>query len=159
MNKKDSAIKLCDLLFEKANQSQADILVVFEQTVSDPRLYGKPLDFINATNEILNNNFYFIKNNDELVGSAAYCVRADGSCYISNMAVAPAWRGHGIGRAAMEFLIKKCDHAWRIDLTTHPENFRSIPLYEAFGFVVESRIENYYGDGEPRLVMAKKNII
>ena len=73
------------------------------------------------------------------------------------MAVGPAYRGQGIARAAMEFIMEKCAGSWRIHLVTHPENFRSIPLYESFGFVIESRIENFYGDGEPRIIMAKEN--
>lgn len=156
MSKKINAISLFDLIFEKASEDQANILVAFEQTIAAPQLYGRPLDLAGAINEIRSNNFYFIRNNKELVGTAAYCMRLDGSCYISNMAVSPAWRGRGIGRAAMEFLMKKCGQVWRVDLTTHPENFRSIPLYESFGFVIESRVENYYGDGEPRLIMVKQ---
>lgn len=84
-------------------------------------------------------------------------MREDGSCYISGMAVLPECRGQGIARAAMEFLLKECGDIWRIDLVTHPKNFRSIPLYESFGFVTELRIENFYGDGEPRIIMAKNN--
>lgn len=158
MRKKISSLRLSNLVFEKANESQATTLVAFEQIIAAPRLYAKPLDLTGAINEIHNNNYYFIKNNNEFVGTAAYCMRDDGSCYLSNIAVAPVWRGQGIARAAMKFLMEKCAHAWRVDLVTHPENSCSIPLYESFGFVVESRIENYYGDGEPRLVMVKHKI-
>lgn len=145
------------LIFEQVTESQADTLVAFEQTIAVPRLYSNPVDLVGAIKELKDNTYYFIKRNGELVGTAAYCKREDGSCYISNMAVGPAHRGQGIARAALEFLLDKCGNAWRIDLVTHPENFRSIPLYESFGFVIESRIEDYYGDGEPRVVMVNNN--
>jgi len=41
----------------------------------------------------------------------------------------------------------------RIELVTHPDN-PALKLYESLGFTVESRKENYWGDGEPRLVLA-----
>ena len=147
---------LTELIFEKAHENQADLLVAFEQIINAPKLYSTPLDLAGAIKEIRNNIYYFIKHDNEMIGTAAYCIREDGSCYISNMAIAPNYRGLGIARYAMKFLMEKCTDAWRVDLITHPENFRSIPLYESFGFKVESRIENYYGDGEPRIIMAKE---
>jgi ribosomal protein S18 acetylase RimI-like enzyme len=38
---------------------------------------------------------------------------------------------------------------------THPENAGALRLYMSLGFKVESRIEDCFGDGEPRLVMAR----
>ena len=144
-----------NLTFEPATEDQANLLVEFEQIIAVPRLYSKPLDLPGAIKEIRENNYFFIMRDGKLVGTAAYAIREDGSCYISNMAVGPEYRGQGIARTTMEFLLEKCGDSWRIDLVTHPENFRSIPLYESFGFVTESRIENFYGDGEPRIVMVK----
>ena len=148
---------MSNLIFEQATESQAELLVDFEQTIAVPRLYSTPLDLPGAIKEISKNDYYFIKRGERIVGIAAYTKRDDGSCYISNMAVGPEYRGQGIARASMVFLLEKCSDSWRVDLVTHPENFRSIPLYESFGFVKESRIENFYGDGEPRIIMAKNN--
>lgn len=148
---------MSNLIFEQATESQATLLVAFEQTIAVPKLYSTPLDLPGAIREISKNDYYFIKRDEKIVGTAAYTKREDGSCYISNMAVGPEYRGQGIARAAMEFLLEQCGDSWRIDLVTHPENFRSVPLYESFGFVTESRIENFYGDGEPRIIMAKNN--
>ncbi len=148
---------MSNLTFKHATENQAQLLVDFEQTIAVPRLYSKPLDLPGAIKEIRENYYYFIMRDEKLVGTAAYSIREDKSCYISNMAVGSEYRGQGIARIAMEFLLEKCGNSWRIDLVTHPENFRSIPLYESFGFVIESRIENFYGDGEPRIVMAKEN--
>ena len=148
---------LPSLIFSECTEEQAPLLVDFEKTIATPKLYSIPLDLTGALKEISNHTYYFIMRDNKIVGTAAYSVREDASCYISGMAVSPECRGQGIARAAMEFLLKKCDDSWRVDLVTHPENFRSIPLYESFGFVTELTIENFYGDGEPRIIMAKNN--
>ena len=149
-------MKQSGLKFEIANENHANILVAFEQIIAEPKLYGKPLDLAGAIKEIRENYYYFIKKSGVLVGTAAYRKREDESYYISNMAVDPTYRKQGIARKALDFILKKCKNTWRIDLVTHPENFRSIPLYESFGFFAESRIEDFYGDGEARIVMVKK---
>jgi ribosomal-protein-alanine N-acetyltransferase len=41
-----------------------------------------------------------------------------------------------------------------VELVTHPENENAIRLYSFLGFRVERRLENYFGDGEPRAVLA-----
>jgi ribosomal protein S18 acetylase RimI-like enzyme len=45
----------------------------------------------------------------------------------------------------------------RIELVTHPDNKSAIKLYFSFGFLTEKQMENYFGDGEPRILMAKTN--
>jgi [ribosomal protein S18]-alanine N-acetyltransferase len=91
---------------------------------------------------------------DVVLGTAAYRVRSDHSVYISNVAVDPTYRRQGIARSAMSFILEKCKGNSRIDLVTHPENEAALQLYMSLGFKVESRQENYFGDGEPRLVLS-----
>jgi ribosomal-protein-alanine N-acetyltransferase len=73
---------------------------------------------------------------------------------VSNLAVDPTYRRRGIARAAMLLILEKCKGSHRVDLVTHPENKNALRLYRSLGFKVESRQENYFGDGEPRLVLA-----
>jgi ribosomal-protein-alanine N-acetyltransferase len=82
-----------------------------------------------------------------------HSVASHGIC--SNLAIIPAYRRRGIGRAAVLFLLDKSNGAPRIDLVTHPENDGALRLYMSLGFRIESRKENYFGDGEPRLVLAR----
>ena len=55
----------------------------------------------------------------------------------------------------MTFVLEEFRDVKRIDLVTHPDNIKAIALYQSLGFAIESRKENYYGDGEPRIVMAR----
>jgi ribosomal-protein-alanine N-acetyltransferase len=53
----------------------------------------------------------------------------------------------------MTRFLEQCKEAPRVDLVTHPQNDIALKLYTSLGFKVESREENYFGDGEPRLVL------
>ncbi|MBV8176102.1 MAG: GNAT family N-acetyltransferase [Verrucomicrobia bacterium] len=150
---------LKQFVLERATVADVDTLVAFERKVADPRIYGPTLDAQGALQEISKNTFYFIKTGALVVGTAAYCLRPDKSVYISNVAVDPTYRRQGIARAAMSFILEKCKGAHRIDLVTHPENKNALQLYASLGFKVESRRENFFGDGEPRLVLALKGDI
>ena len=141
------------LILERAIDQDAEALVDFEHKVADPRIYGPTLDVPGALEEIKKNTFCFIKTDDVIIGTAAYRSRTDKSVYISNVAVDPAYRRQGVARAAMSHILENCKEAPRVDLVTHPENNHALQLYTSLGFKVESRKENYFGDGEPRLVL------
>lgn len=55
----------------------------------------------------------------------------------------------------MDSILALAKSAPKIDLVTHPENTKAIRLYESLGFKIAERKENYYGDGEPRVVLVK----
>jgi ribosomal protein S18 acetylase RimI-like enzyme len=144
--------------FEQATEKDAGAIVALERKIGDLKTYGQPLGLEAALEEIRKNTFYLIKDGDIIVGTAAYRVRPDNSVYISHMAIDPGYRRLGLARAAMSFLLERNKGASRIDLVTHPENEIALRLYRSFGFQVEARKENYFGDGEPRLVLAKETL-
>ena len=142
------------LTLQQATAQDATTLVAFEHKVADPKIYGPKLDVAGALEEIKKNTFYFIKRGDAIIGTAAFRLRTDKSVYISNVAVDPTYRRQGVAQAVMSNILEKCKEAPRVDLVTHPENKKALHLYTSLGFKVESRKENYFGDGEPRLVLA-----
>ena len=141
--------------FEQATEADVEAFIALERIAGDPKTYGPILDIEAAREEIRSNTLYFITIGAVVVGTAAYRKGRDGSIYISNVAVDPAYRRRGIARKAMLFILDKNKGAHRFDLVTHPENEGALRLYMSLGFGVESRQENYFGDGEPRLVLAK----
>jgi hypothetical protein len=80
------------LTFVRATVLNVGILVAFERKVADPKIYGPPLDAEGALRQISKNELYFMKLGDLVVGTAAYCLRADKSAYISNVAVDRMYR-------------------------------------------------------------------
>jgi ribosomal protein S18 acetylase RimI-like enzyme len=139
--------------FKLANTEDAATLVAFEQRVADPKLYGPPRDLQRALTEITHNTFFFIKKGDTLLGTVAYCRRPLQTVYVSNLAVDPLYRELGVARAAMLFIVEKCTGNTRIELAVHPDNQIALRLYTSLGFKIQSRHENYFDDGEPRLLL------
>lgn len=140
--------------FVHATASDAERFIALQQRSTDRKLWGPSGDREDALREIAENTLLLLKSGDEIVGCIAYRVRLDRSVYISNVIVAPSFRGRGIGRSALSFVLELNRGAPRIDLVTHPENASALRLYQSLGFAVESYEENYFGDGEPRLVLA-----
>jgi [ribosomal protein S18]-alanine N-acetyltransferase len=102
------------------------------------------------------NTTYFIKDDDTVVGEVSYEIKDLSHAYIDGLVVSPSFQGQGIARKAIELVLEELKNIQEIDLVTHPENVKAIKLYESLGFNIESRIENYFGDGEPRVRMLLK---
>ncbi len=143
-----------ELALERMTDKDVDEFFALDQKVAVPRMYNPNETIEKALEEIRDNELFFIKKGSERVGMIAYQKKPDGSAYISNMAVLPEYRGEGIARTAMEMILDMIGMVPRIWLVVHPENV-ALNLYTSLGFVEEKRVENYYGDGEPRLVLAK----
>ena len=76
--------------------------------------------------------------------------------HITNIAVHPSQRRHGLGRSLLGGVIE--DGRQRglrvVVLEVRPSNREALPLYESFGFRVVGRRRGYYYDtGEDALVM------
>jgi ribosomal protein S18 acetylase RimI-like enzyme len=141
--------------YVKATASDAQSFIALQEESTDRKLWG-PIDGPErAMREIAENTLLLLRTGDETVGSIAYRVRSDQSVYISNVIVVPPARGRGFARSALSHVLEMNRHAPRIDLVTHPENERALRLYQSLGFAIESYKDNYFGDGEPRLVLAR----
>ena len=144
------------LTLERMTDKDVDEFLALEKKVSVPKIYNPIVSVDEALEEIRDNELFFIKKGLVIVGTIAYQMKPDGSAYISNMSVVPEYQGQKIARTAMEMILNIIGSASRIWLVTHPENVKALNLYTSLGFVVENQVENYYGDGEPRLVLAKR---
>lgn len=61
------------------------------------------------------------------------------------MAVAPEWRGRGVGSALMEGAIEwaRAHGVEKVALSVYPDNARALALYAKFGFVEEGRLTGH----------------
>jgi ribosomal-protein-alanine N-acetyltransferase len=66
--------------------------------------------------------------------------------HINNLAVDPAWRRRGLGRALLEFVLKQWSDlgAARATLEVRRSNSAAIDLYTKLGFAVAGVRRNYY---------------
>jgi diamine N-acetyltransferase len=91
-----------------------------------------------------------IYHGDEMVGYTLYHLSQEEDqrqqLWISRLMIAEEQRGKGYGRAALQQLIAEArqQSCVEVGLSTHPDNFKAIGLYESLGFRATGKIE----DGE-----------
>lgn len=137
------------------NDNNIKTYIALEEGVIDKKTYSVITEPKKVIEEIENNECFFIKKGGEIIGSIEYQIKRPEQAYIGGIVVKPDFQGQGIARKALSIILDKLKDMKRIDLVTHPQNIKSLNLYQSLGFIIESRKENYYGDGEPRLVLAR----
>lgn len=138
---------------ERATENDIPVLLSLEQEVSGSHLYSAMTEENDWKEEFKNGIVYFIKCGDKIIGNLSYEEKSPEHIYISGLVVRPEFQGKGIAREVLTHFLKEHSKAARIDLVTHPDN-PALHLYQSLGFQIESRKENYWGEGEPRLVLA-----
>lgn len=146
-----------DIKLKLATIESIPILIELEKSVSDLHTYSVMLTENEWKDEFKKNIIFIIEKKNLAVGHISYEKKSDKHAYISDLMVCTDFQGKGIGRCALKLLLEILNEYKKIDLVTHPDNVKSLKLYKTFGFVVESRVENYFGDGEPRVILVKNN--
>jgi len=96
------------------------------------------------------------KLGDKTIGHINFRINDDRSVHLGGFVIDPEFQSKGMGRQAMG-LILGITNGVKIDLVTHPDNVKAVKLYRSLGFEIVERKENYWGDGEPRVIMIKNN--
>lgn len=95
--------------------------------------------------------------NGAIIGYAGVWLIVDEG-HITNIAVAPKYRGQQIGRKILEKLIQELKNReiLRVTLEVRASNKVAIAMYRSFGFIALGRRPGYYTDnGEDALIMWK----
>jgi [ribosomal protein S18]-alanine N-acetyltransferase len=145
------------IMLEQATLADLEVFMELEQSVRNPKTYPRSSTENEALDELTSSQVFFIKKDGKVVGNIGYQMQSEDHAEITGLMVDPRYQGQGIGREALTAVLDKLKRIKRIDLVTHPENEQALSLYESNGFHVESRVENYYGDGQPRLILVKVN--
>lgn len=136
---------------DKASLEDLPILLELEKSVAGSKIYSPMVDENEWKEEFQKGEIYLIKKDENVVGNVSYELRPDNSVYISGLVINPSFQGQGIAREVLKKLLAEFKNIKRIDLVTHPDNDSALHLYQSLGFIIESKHDNYYGDGEPRL--------
>lgn len=144
------------LTFMRATAGDAAALLALERRVAIPRLYEARTSIGEVLREIAANALYLVRLDGRVVGSVSFRSVDGGGVYIGNMAVDPQHRRRGIARAAMAFVFDRTPEAVSWELVTHPDNHAAIDLYQSLGFTPQGRHENYFGDGQPRMIFVRR---
>jgi len=128
-------------------------LLEIEKGVAGTNIFSPMLEADEWQEELQKGKVFLIEKDNAVIGNLSYVQKDDDHVYISGLVVSPEFQGQGIARKILTGLLEEFKNVQRIDLVTHPDNHRALNLYQSLGFVIESRKEDYYGDGEPRLVL------
>lgn len=142
-----------NLTLQRATENDWQEIEEFEQAAAS-KVFHAISGEKQARDYIKTNEVYFINFENKKVGALAYCKEDDGY-YISELITNKDYQRKGIGLAAMELALKQIGDvkAW---LVTHPENSAAIGLYSKLGFKITAWKEDYFKDGEPRLVLIRE---
>lgn len=139
---------------KRATTKDISELLEIEKTTVGLKVYSRWKDEKEMKERLDNEIVCFIENDGAIVGSISYEILNENHAEVSAIVIKPEFQKQGLGRKAMDFILKKLSDFKRITIEVHPDN-HSMKLYESLGFKVESRAGNRY-DGEPRLIMIKK---
>lgn len=144
----------------KADNSDIEKLVELEKSVAGDKTSSIiPSTMAEWAEDIKNGVVYLIQKDGVVVGDIQYEKKGEGHMQITGLVVKPEFQRQGIAREALTQILEELKNFKRIDLTTHPKNTKALELYKSLGFVVESEKEDYYGDGQPRLILVlQKNV-
>ena len=145
------------ITFKRATTDDVDEFLRIEKSTIGLKIYSRISDKEEALEEIKNNEVYFIIKNNKIIGSCECQIKGADEAYMSGLVILPEFQNQGIARQAIEFRLNKLKNIKRIWLVTHPHNSKVIKMYLSYGFIIESWKDNYFGDGEPRIVLAKQN--
>jgi len=144
------------LNLKRAAIEDIDRFLDLEKLAAGTLIYSAMTDRKDALDEISKNTVYLIEKDGEIVGDISYEIRDGKTAYISGLMIDPRFQGQGVGRQAMAMIMEELKGMEKIELVTHPRNTKALMLYLSLGFEIEKWKDNYFGDGEPRVSMAKK---
>lgn len=108
-----------------------------------------------AVNVMYQGHAYLISDGHDTVGVAVWH-KDTGGYYLREFAISPSSQRRGIGTMALKkILTEKMVGDCTCSLHTHPDNSDALRLYTACGFKVAKEIPNFFGDGEPRLLLTR----
>ena len=143
-----------EISLKRATVDDIDIILEVEKGLIGTKIYSGLTGSEDAIQEMADNIYFLIKENDKIVGDMSYKMEDKNHAYISGLAVAKEFQRKGIAKKAMQILLEQLKGVKLIDLVTHPENIGAVELYKSLGFKqIGEPMENYFDDGEPRIKM------
>lgn len=140
------------MIIETLKESEIPLIAEIER-----RSFSKPWSE-KSIRESFNNpccKFYTAKE-DKIVGYIGISVAADEG-YILNVAVLPEYRGKGIGKSLVKFLIENYKRELSfLTLEVRPSNSAAVNLYLSLGFNKAGERKNYYSNPTENALLLTK---
>lgn len=139
----------------RATKNDAPVLLAIEETAKDLIVYNWGFTDSEFSEWIDTDTVYLIEEDGVMVGDISYVVKDADHAYITGLVIVPQFQRRGLARKAMNMLLDELKDFGTLSLDVHPDN-HAVKLYESLGFVATERKENFYGDGEPRIIMVRE---
>lgn len=128
----------------------------------ESKSFSDPWSRDSMEKELINEfaRYVVIKKEDSVVGYGGMWLILDEG-HITNIAVAPDFRGMGIGNLIVGSLIDICKNEKIISMTleVRKSNLPALYLYTKFGFITEGIRKAYYADNhEDAIIMWKRDL-
>ena len=104
-------------------------------------------------NYVKRSEVYVAYEDNKAIGFIAYENKKD-FVEIMSVAVIPEQQKKGVAQKLFHEILPKI-RGREIRLVTHPKNTPAIILYLKYGFEIYGWKDNYFGDGEPRLLLER----
>lgn len=139
----------------RATEHDAPVLTAIEETAKDLIVYNWGFTEQEMLDWIQDEVVYLIKEDGAVVGDISYTVKGPGYAYITGLIIVPEYRRRGLARKAINMILDELKDYRQIGLDVHPDN-HAVKLYESLGFVATEQKDDFYGDGEPRIVIVRE---
>jgi ribosomal protein S18 acetylase RimI-like enzyme len=144
------------LLYKKIIPKDYGKLLYEMDTKASNRTFDYPSLSIEMTlNYLKNCEVYLAYDGDTVIGSFAFEVIND-QVEIKQLIVVPEYQNKGYGDKIAKELLRINDGK-KVWLVTHPQNTVAIILYLKNNFEIAGWKDNYYGNGQPRLILISKS--
>jgi len=158
MGKLEQTKQNLKISLRKATEKDIPDLISVEKKLPELKIYSAAVTEKDWKEEFDKKDavIYLILKDGVIVGDVSYEKRNKDKAHISGLAIDPNFQGMGIGREAVKLVLKDLKGVKVIELATHPDNEKALKLYSSFGFARKGIVENYFGDGEPRILMIRE---
>jgi ribosomal protein S18 acetylase RimI-like enzyme len=101
---------------------------------------------------IKNSQVFFIILDKEKIGTVSF-EKEKNSIHFNGLTILKKYRKQGLGSKAIKKVLDKIKDKKKLYLVVHPENNSAIIVYLKSGFKIKEWKNNYFGDGEARLLL------
>lgn len=137
--------------------SLSDLIQVMEvEKVSFPKSQAYPKSYFEKYHREYPQGFIVAEEKNKILGYTIGQLK-DGTGEIISLAVKPAWRKKGVGRALTNFLINHSreKNIKEIFLHVRTKNKKGISFYQSLDFKILKTIKDYYQNGDDAYLMKK----
>lgn len=143
-----------NILLKRATLKNIKEVTALEKLASSRTYSGRTTE--DEVKNFIKNQFVFlIMYQEKVVGLVAYKITKK-TVHFNGLVINPKFRRLGFAKQTLLLVLRKVSQYPRIELVVHPHNNPALALYLSLNFIIDSWKNNYFGDGEPRLMLIKK---